>query len=229
MARLFEKREWKVMAAEIVLIFLDISGAFWVERWNETRLEKTREHAILEQMMVDLRADTADLRSNLRSNAFAHAARDSVLGWLRGNEPFDSTTEALFARSLSFMHFFSSSSAYENLKSVGVDLVRDDALRIEITRYYEGSYKFVNTTQDLFVNQPWSRELQPRMIEHFETAFWTRTGRPRSVSALRADAALRTAIASFNDMVEFADSASREALQLAEQLLRHIAAYVGRP
>lgn len=86
-------------------------------------------------MVVDLRADTADLNGNLRSSARAHAARISLLTWLSGSEPFDSTTESLFAGSLGITNFLSNSSAYENLKSVGVDLIHDDAMRVEIAGY----------------------------------------------------------------------------------------------
>ena len=80
------------MLVEVVLVFLGITGAFWVDHWNDGRQEARRETELLRQIAVELTSDTTDLGQNLRSNALARIARDSVLAWLDGDQPFDSAT-----------------------------------------------------------------------------------------------------------------------------------------
>lgn len=220
--RWFGREGFRSMLLELLLIFLGITGAFWVDRWNSGRAEALRERGVLQQLAVELAADTADLNSNLRNNATARVARDRVLEWMDGRAPLDSATVVAFGTGMGFTNFVSNSAAYENLKSVGIDLISDADLRLEITRYYESSYTWVGNTEDVLLNPHWSHDLIPRMLEHFDVVFWTDISWPRDAEILRADRTLRASLASFSQMVEFADGATVQAIDRAEALLDRI-------
>jgi hypothetical protein len=196
--------------------------AFWVDRWNSGRTEVQRERGVLQQLAVELAADTADLNSNLRNNADARAARDRVLQWMDGERSLDTATVGDFGTGMIFTNFVANAAAYENLKSIGVDLISDPALRLEITQYYESSYTFVGNTEAALLNPHWSTDLLPRMLRHFDVVFWTQISWPRDEAALRADRELRSSIASFSQMVEFADGATVQAVARAEALVGRI-------
>ena len=125
------------MIAELVLIFVGITAALWFDNANQERADRRVERDVLTQLAIALQSDTADLNGNLRSSGRTTSAIDTVLAYLDDRRAYDSTLASHFAQSSVHTNFLADESAYEFLKSIGLDIIRDESLRISVTQYYE--------------------------------------------------------------------------------------------
>lgn len=141
----FSSKTWRMFLFEIVCIFIAVSLAFGLNKWNEISNQRNKEIEILEQIKLGLEKDLIDFEENQgghkRGIAFLKKYEDFTLK----NKPFvDSFT---FERGLvSVLRTFISiqnTSAFESLKSIGFDLVSNDSLRLDIINLYEIRYRTV--------------------------------------------------------------------------------------
>jgi hypothetical protein len=91
-----------------------------------------------------------------------------VLEFLQSDLPWHDSLGFHFTHLLGGSVFDNNNSAYESLKSIGIDLIRNDTLRKQISMLYEASYAKVETTQDIlfdYVND----QLYPSLRENIRT------------------------------------------------------------
>lgn len=139
-----ERRFWIYASGEFLLIFLGILIALQVDNWNQNRQERKLERILLSEMLDNLEQDLYDIdwalnykRNNVRSN-------DIVMKYLNGSLPWHDSLEYHFGRLIQSSVFVNNISAYESLKSIGIDLIRNDSLRKHITHIYSARYKYID-------------------------------------------------------------------------------------
>lgn len=138
-----------VYVGEFILVFLGILIALQVENWNQERQERKLEQVLLKEMLSNLKADLEDIDYNTRTqHGFLNSNR-VVLEFLQSELPWHDSLGFHFTHLLGGSVFDNNNSAYESLKSIGIDLIRNDTLRKQISMLYETSYAKVETTQDM--------------------------------------------------------------------------------
>ncbi|MDX1702252.1 MAG: DUF6090 family protein, partial [Melioribacteraceae bacterium] len=133
---------------EIALVVIGILIALQLNNWNQQNQRKLREITMLEELKSDLEYSLMEVNQDLKSSKAARDATQRILHLLKGEL---STSDSLyydFHKLITFNNFFPKSSAYETVKSIGLDAISNDSLRIMITNIYELSFSRILKKED---------------------------------------------------------------------------------
>jgi hypothetical protein len=195
------KRSWRSAVAEVLLIFVGISLALFAENWNEERLERGQESELLRQILRDLEETKLDLvRPGSGLNGlpagdlpFLEAVEETHVRVMRDFYRSDGADPHEFAEDFAVLAepptLFPQTAAYESLKTVGLDLVSNDSLRVAVTRFYELTLTRV-AKSEATLRESSDSFLAPYVFEHFREVLndgETVELAPRNADDLRAD------------------------------------------
>ena len=165
-------KNWKKYLFEFILIFLAVSLAFLLDRWNDERKNSIAENKILEEIYNGLERDSLDIAND--ENYFKIAFR----GLEYFNEIIDGKT--VENDSLTTFYFFFSretiviqkKSGYESLKSRGLETIKNDSLRRKILDLYEVDYeaarKFSEEHSEYKFMQNYFHKINDAIAPYFE-------------------------------------------------------------
>ena len=124
---------------EIVLVVIGILIALQINNWNEQNKTARQERAILIELVNNLDANIASLEASILSNSQAIRGIDIVLDHFENPSANDSLgqflTKAYFRENLTL-----SSATFEKIKTIGLDIIRNDQVRISISELFEVDY-----------------------------------------------------------------------------------------
>ena len=129
---------------EIIMVMVGILLALQVNNWNDDRKDGVKELKILREMRANLDADLKDCRYNITANERYLRGNVAVLKQLTDRTPFSDTLRVHYANLFGNTTLTANTSAYDNLKSIGFNLVRNDSLRQLITTLYSQRYPYVH-------------------------------------------------------------------------------------
>ena len=148
-ARKRERNFWIYSVGEFILIFLGILIALQVDNWNQSRQDRKLEHILLSEMRSNLKATHADIEyNNMVQKGYLNSTQ-VVIDFLKSDLPWHDSLGHYFTRIMGGAVLDNNNSAYESLKSIGIDLVQTDSLRQQISLVYEVRYPKVEVTQEL--------------------------------------------------------------------------------
>ena len=134
------KLNWKYALGEVVLIFIGITLAIAFQNWNESRKSKKIEIDLLTQLQLDLKGLKSELELDIEVAQNIISLTDTILFYnsIGSQKPFLS----YFLRSgsesyLSDVQVFPTSATYENLKSIGLEIIRDMEIRNKVIDLYD--------------------------------------------------------------------------------------------
>jgi len=134
---------------EIILVMVGILLALQVNNWNEVRKNKVFEKEILAQIRVNLIKDRAALTEFVQNGNRALHAIPKLLDNNLIIENNDSIKYWL-ADIVQFNRFYPLTNAYDVLKSKGLDLISNKALRFLLGTYYDDeSNHMVKSFEDI--------------------------------------------------------------------------------
>lgn len=136
-------RYFTYAVGEIVLVVVGILIALQVNNWNAERKSRIQERALLREMHGNLSKDLDDCRYNLRFNEQLRRSNLAVLRQLTERIPFSDTLRLHYANIWGSTILTTNTSAYDNLKSIGFDLISNDSLRRSITQLYSERYEYL--------------------------------------------------------------------------------------
>ena len=167
-----KKTNWSRLGFEFLSIFIAVVSAFALNNWNDNRRDGEAADKILAEISNGLEKDIEDLRINKRGHEEGILACEFWRNVLEGR-PVDLDTLA--------MHYFNltrdyisiqNSSGYETLKSRGLELIKDDALRLEIITLYEYDYnilkKFEEEYDEMQYHKNYFAAINNKIAPHFE-------------------------------------------------------------
>ena len=134
------KGDWGTVVVEIFVVVIGIFLGLQVDDWNDGRKERQKEFHYLERLEEDLEQDLRSIESSLRAYSDREKMVDFLLDTIE-NPGLVRTEPSYFIRSIQLAAFTSppviSDHTYEELKFGGdLTLVRDEALRLNLSRYY---------------------------------------------------------------------------------------------
>lgn len=128
---------------EVFLVVLGILIAFQIDNWNEDRLLMKLEHVMLVDIRENLIASNKNLASSISYNKTTLSNYEKILRHIREDLPYSNSLDTAF----SYISYWSAPNftytAYETLKSKGMDIIQNDSLKLFITEIYEQRLPFL--------------------------------------------------------------------------------------
>ncbi|GAB5526643.1 MAG: hypothetical protein Roseis2KO_45150 [Roseivirga sp.] len=191
---------------EIVLVVIGILIALQINNANLRRINTAKERALLEQLQRDLTRAVADITGNIRIHDDAIYSANYVLEHMDSDKPYEDSVGIHLARAFLWSKLVIDLGAYENAKSLGLDIISDQALRNEIVNTLSGKLDF----QDHFetIVKEYSEEIRQTIGPKYFKGSYVGIGRanngplwgitePRDYEALRKDPEFRYHLVSF--------------------------------
>ena len=135
---------FKYAIGEIILVVIGILIALQINNWNEERSQRKLEQSILLEMKENLLFDLADIRGNIARDSTYIKATSKVLKSLENKIAFNDSLKVAYGKLGLSSLFEENTSAFENLKSLGFNLISNDSLRQKITFLYSARYEYAN-------------------------------------------------------------------------------------
>ncbi len=132
---------------EIFMVMVGILLALQVNNWNDDRKDGVRELNVLREMRSNLDRDLADCRFNTERNGQLLQANEAVLKQLDDRTPFHDSLRIHYGNIFGNTQLTANTSAYDNLKSIGFNLIRNDSLRQMITTLYSERYTYLRNLE----------------------------------------------------------------------------------
>ncbi len=128
---------------EILLVVLGILIALQIDTWNENRKVQERQA----EMLTDLRSDLVETRDGLtfgkEFNTLTLAHYRTLMKAIENGEPYSPKVDSA-STYLPFFHVPRfTRTTYESIKSQGLDLITNDALKRQIAGLYENTFLYL--------------------------------------------------------------------------------------
>lgn len=161
---------------EIVLVVFGILIALQINTWNDARKNKNYEREILFLINENLKSDSIALSEQLSQSMEAVALTDRIFEQVsHGN--FNDSLYQWMGKVISFEIFRSQSSAFEILKSKGIEVISSKELQLELISYYDENLHF---TYQAFedVKGSFEEDWTPILQEEFSDFKWREYAKP---------------------------------------------------
>lgn len=122
---------------EIILVVVGILIALQVNNLNQKSQLRDLEKKILEELLVDLSIAKADIENDIRVNKRWLKRTELLKSHLHNKKAYHDSIEEFMSEAAAMTQFSPRTSGYQNLKSEGVSLIRNDSLRKEISNLFE--------------------------------------------------------------------------------------------
>lgn len=181
----------KYAIGEILLVVVGILIALQINNYNENQKLRHKEAILLTEMRQNLSDDLEDINSNLKGNLNRIRANQAVLETLEGSVAHADSLEFFYGNILGNYQLSENTTAWQNLKSIGVDLISNDSLRSAISYLYSNRYIYLeNLEKGLDDGYQWNN-VYPMVLEHIEIDEVWASGKPANQEKLMEDRKFR--------------------------------------
>ena len=122
---------------EIVLVMIGILLALQVNNWNNDRQRAKQERGLLIQLHSDLWSMKGDIEGDLSILKQGIKSHFKILEYLQTDAPYDKTLCFDFYWLSQDEYVYPVSTAYETVKSKGLDIIRNDSIRNHLQNGYD--------------------------------------------------------------------------------------------
>jgi len=165
---------------EIVLVVIGILIALQINNANEAKKTRNKEIVLLNEMKSNLQADLKDLEFNIKYNKERIQCNEVIRTVIEQKLPYNDTLKPYFGKFFGNFQLSENTSAWENLKSVGLDLISNDSLRKNLSNLYSNKYAYLeNLEKGLDDRYHWDY-LYPKVLEHISMDELWVSGKPRN-------------------------------------------------
>ncbi|MDG1333692.1 MAG: DUF6090 family protein [Crocinitomicaceae bacterium] len=131
-------------------MFVAVVSAFALNNWNENRKSAESENKILTEIANGLEKDIEDIQQNLVGHEVGIEAcdyfRDAISGTAK-NVRMDTLMSYYIGLTRDYISI-QNTAGYETLKSRGLELIKDDSLRLKIISLYEYDYNILRKMEE---------------------------------------------------------------------------------
>ena len=154
---------------EIALVVIGILIALQINNWNEDQKRRGTEINLLFELQDNLTNDLQDIKLNLLEDTETLTSNKVVLYHLENKLAYHDSLSFHYGKLQRSTTFVENTSAFENLKTLGFNLISNDALRKKISNLYSARYHYINeinlNTSNEFI---WSH-FTPLLLENLHT------------------------------------------------------------
>ena len=172
---------------EIFLVVIGIFLALQLNNWNAGRKETAKELGLLAEMRQNLEADLTDCRYNIGMNQRLWRGNVAVLKHLEEHTPFHDSLRVHYGNLFGSTVLTPNTSAFDNLRSIGFDLITNDSLRRSITKLYSERYTYLDKLESGFDGHLQMDDLGPHIYAKIILDTVWVSGHPINAEALMDD------------------------------------------
>jgi hypothetical protein len=155
----------KYAIGEIILVVIGILIALGINNWNNAKNLSNKETTLLIEMKSNLESDLEGLKWDINKNEGLLKANRIVL---------KSLNNGVYHDSLNFYYtwikgntvFVKNTSAYKNLESLGINIIKNDSLRIKITNLYSTRYEYIRYIEQVRDEKFQYEQIIPQINKH---------------------------------------------------------------
>lgn len=137
-------------AGEIILVVIGILLALQVNNWNEDRKDRNREQKILKSIYDDISMDRKNLNAMIENETRNGNLNKELISILKSPvSKYDSSMDSLFGKINRYDVFYPQKIGYESLKSIGLDVLKNDELKSVIVDLYDYQYGLIAETLEI--------------------------------------------------------------------------------
>ncbi len=171
---------------EIILVVIGILIALNINNRNEANLTKAKEGVLLQEMVENLEHDILELKNHRRHYKIDLRSCQMVLNHL-DHKDINTDSLGLYYQYIGgYLMFNNNSSAYDNLKSIGFDLISSDSLRRQITNLYTSDYSHIKHSSEIWDANINFNIIYPQIIANVRSNM-DGTAEPIDLEKLRAN------------------------------------------
>ena len=127
----------KYAIGEILLVVIGILIALNINNWNEANKIKAQEIKIYKEIMSDLDLTLEEVKKDMDDHETAILRNKAFLEHLVDRRPYSDSLILLMSSVDIDFQVYPKTSGFNALNSIGLDLLSNDSLRIEITNLYQ--------------------------------------------------------------------------------------------
>ena len=142
----------KYAVGEIALVVIGILIALQINNWNTKDKQSNTELKILEAMKENLNSDIIDMEENIKIYSRARKSTGEILKVLNYPGYETDSLNSYFAHLTDYATFIETTSAYENLKTIGFEIIKNDSLKKNIMQIYGKQYQLIENSETVHAN-----------------------------------------------------------------------------
>ena len=130
----------KYAIGEIVLVVIGILIALQINNWNEDRKMQLQEIKLLSDLLLELEKTLEDFQIGIKFIDTTIKDINKVEYYLKNNLPYSTELDNSFGR---IPHNYAgsfNSAAYNSLKTIGIGIIQNEKLRIDIINMYDVNF-----------------------------------------------------------------------------------------
>ncbi len=153
---------------EIALVVIGILIALQINTWNEYRKFEIKEMNLLEELKVNLKTNVLNLEKDVDHQKYQAEKLNSVIAHIEDKRPYNDSISSFLNVGMPAPDVTLTSSAFETLKSSGLELIRSNSLRSDIINLFEVSYPYLMQETKRLEDQMWPSVVLPLQQKHFK-------------------------------------------------------------
>ena len=157
----------KYAIGEIILVVIGILIALGINNWNDENNLIRKETSLLIEMKSNLESDLEGLRWDINKNEKLLKANLIVLKSLN-NGVYHDSLNLYYTRIKGNTVFVKNTSAFKNLESFGLDIIKNDSLRIKITNLYSTRYEYIRYIEQVRDEKFQYEQIIPQITKHLK-------------------------------------------------------------
>lgn len=130
------RKNWITYGFETLVVVVGILVAFALNNWNENRKDRKREQSLIQEIYRDLKTNRSELQNNIDFQIRQLELTKKLHKQYQQRICNDSLA-MMFGYASHDIQFYPKNSGYEALKSMGLNMIRNDSIRSSITDLYE--------------------------------------------------------------------------------------------
>ena len=126
---------------EIILVVIGILIALQINNWNIESVERNEERKILNEILINLDKDLQTINTTIEFNKRLSKHSQLVYEHLKKKTPITDSLKYHYSKLYGHGSFQPITVAFENLKSRGVNIIKNEGLRKQISELYMLEFK----------------------------------------------------------------------------------------
>jgi len=143
-----KNRNWKKHGIEFLSIFIAVVSAFALNNWNENRRNDNSEDKILIEISNGLEKDLDDIKLNVIGHKSGISACNYFRKAFAGKNVEPDSLMFHYSKLTRDFVSIQNIAGYETLKSKGLELIKNDSLRLKIISLYEYNYSTLRKLEE---------------------------------------------------------------------------------